>query len=134
MASLGYTALQKALFQKLSSDTTLSALITGVFDRPPQDIQFPYAQIGDMQGKDWSTKTSSGMEYEVKIHIWSREGGRRQSSLIMERIYNLLHQGSLSIETHALVQSWFVSAMSDLENDGVTYRSTMEFRVLMQSN
>jgi hypothetical protein len=134
MANLGYLSLQKALFLKLSGDSALQALTTGVHDRAPQNSEFPYVVIGDMEGKDWSTKTTSGTEYLFEIQVWSREGGRKEAATIMERIYQLLHDGSMTVENNSLVLMRLVANAISLENDGWTYLGTMQFRALLQSN
>jgi hypothetical protein len=103
MANFSHYPLQQAIYQTLAGDTTLMALISGVFDRPPEGTAFPYVTIGESAGSDWSTKTTTGMSHNVSLHIWSREGGRKQAATIMERLHTLLHQASFSVTGQTLV-------------------------------
>ena len=134
MANFSYYSLQQAIYQQLTGDSTLMALVTGVFDRPPQGTAFPYITIGEFTGRDWSTKTTTGMEYVVNLHAWSREGGRKQAAQIMERLHTLLYQASLSVTGQTLVSMRFSGSNILLENDGWTYHGTMQFNALLEAN
>ena len=46
MANFSHLPLQKAVYEALTSDTGLMALITGIYDRPVQNTSFPYVTIG----------------------------------------------------------------------------------------
>jgi hypothetical protein len=131
MAVFSQHPLQKAIYQTLSGDATLMGLVTGVYDRPPQGSAFPYITLGESEGRDWSTKTTSGMEQIVSQHVWSREGGRKQASLIMERIHTLLHDAGLSVEGQTLISLRFSASSLNLENDGWTYHGILRFRAFM---
>src|SRR5690349_18507109 len=103
MPVFSHLPLQKAIYQTLTGDTTLMALVAGVYDRPPQASAYPYITLGDAEGRDWSTKTASGVEFMGTLHIWSREGGRKQALTIMERVHTLLHDANISVEGQTLV-------------------------------
>lgn len=133
MASFSHYALQKALYQKLTGNTPLMAVVTGIFDRAAQGTAFPYITIGDAVIHDWSTKSATGTQQLVEIHIWSREGGRKQAAEIMDMVYGLLHNGSLTVEAQALVMIRFVSSNLQLESDGWTYHGAMRLRVLLEA-
>lgn len=134
MAAFSHIPLQKSLFQTLTEDTTLMGIITGVYDHVPQGTDFPYVVIGDSQIKDWSCKTSQGSEQVVSLYIWSREGGRMQAATIMERIYLLLHGADLSVEGQTLISFRFLHSDIALGSDGWTYKGTLQFRALLESN
>ena len=134
MPTFSHAPLQIAIYQYLKSDSVLSGLVGDIYDRVPQNAVFPYITIGDISSKDWSGKTFTGGEYSVKIHVWSREGGRKQAAGIMGRLYNLLHQGSFSVSGHTLVLSQFTSNDIKLRDDGWTYEGVMIFRMILQSN
>lgn len=129
MSGFGVLAVQQAIYHKLNNDSTLSALIMGVFDRVPEGTAFPYVTVGEADCRDWSSMTTHGLECEITLGIYSRGGGRKQPLEIMERIYTLLHEGSLSISGHALVQSRFERSEVELLGDGLTYRGRMRLRL-----
>jgi hypothetical protein len=76
--------LQAALFQRLSSDTSVMALVTGVFDYVPEGIAFPYIRIGEPTVTPFGTKTTQGEEVAVVIHVWSQYRGKAEA-------YNILN-------------------------------------------
>lgn len=133
MAIFSHLPLQQEIYQALTGDSTLMTLVTGVYDRVPQDSAYPYVVIGDMAGNDWSSKTTTGMEYLITLHVWSREGGRKETALIMERLHTLLHQSNLTITGQSLVLMQFLSSSLSLENDGWTYHGILRLRALLET-
>ncbi len=108
-------------------------VISGVFDHTPQNTVFPYITFGEVISRDWSNAAQGGAEQLVSLQIWSREGGRKQAISIMEKVYDLLHQASLEVESQTLVLMRFVTSKITLGNDGFTYQGTMQFRALMRA-
>lgn len=134
MANFSHLPLQEAVYAALTGDSPLMALVTGIYDRPPEGTAFPYVTLGESTGSDWSNVATVGMEHLFTLHIWSREGGRKQSATIMERLHTLLHQASLSITGQMLVMMRFSASDIVLENDGWTYHGIMKFHALLQAN
>jgi hypothetical protein len=134
MGNFSHLPLQKAVYQQLTGDTALMALVTGIHDRPPQSSIFPYITVGESISRDWSTMATTGLEQVITLHVWSREGGRKEAALIMERIHVLLHEGTLSVEGQTLVLIRFISSSVLLEDDGWTYQGVMRFRTLLYAN
>ena len=134
MSHFSHYPLQAAIYQALTSNSGLMALITGVYDRPPQGTPYPYVLLGELSGNDSSTKTTTGMQYLVTLYIYSRQGGRKESTVIMESLHTLLHQVSLSVTGQTLVSMRFVSSDIALENDGVTYQGIMRFNAFLEAN
>ena len=134
MANFSHAPLQQAIYQRLTGDSALMALVSGVFDRPPEGTPFPYVTLGESMGSDWSTKTTTGMEHHLSLHIWSREGGRKEAATIMERLHTLLHQTNLSVSGQTLVMIRFTASAIALEDDGWTYHGRMDFHALLQAN
>jgi len=133
MANFSHYPLQKAVYQALTGDAGLMALVTGVFDRPPQGTLFPYITIGESTSSDWSSATTTGMEQNITLHAWSREGGRMQAASIMEKMHTILHDASLSVEGQALVMIRFAASSITLGNDGYTYQGMMRFTALLEA-
>lgn len=134
MPTFSHAALQSAIYQYLKADSSLASLVSDIYDHVPQAAVFPYVTMGDMAAKDWSAKTFSGTEYHVRLHVWSREGGRKQAASIMGRLYSLIHQGNFAVSGNTLVLSQFISNEILLKDDGYTYEGVMHFRIILQSN
>ena len=134
MAHFSHYPLQSAIYQALTANSTLMALVSGVYDRTPQNTAYPYVTLGAMTGVDWSTKTTTGMEYSVTLHTWSRQGGRKEAAKIMESLHTILHQASLSVTGQTLVMIRFSSSEIVIENDGCTYQGIMKFTAFLEAN
>jgi hypothetical protein len=87
LASLG---LQAAIYQTITADAELSALVRGVYDSLPQDTEFPYVVIGADTEKPWNSLTEIGREYTVTLHVFSQYPGMRECKQIAGRIIALL--------------------------------------------
>lgn len=134
MTAFSQLPLQAAIYQTLTGDTTLMALVKSIFDRAPQGSEFPYITIGDSVANDWSAKTFAGTEQMTTLHIWSQEGGHKETATIMDRIYQLLHDASLTVTGNTLIMIRLISSTVMLEMDGSTYHGTMRFRALLQAD
>ncbi|NBX02711.1 MAG: DUF3168 domain-containing protein [Alphaproteobacteria bacterium] len=132
MSNFSVITLQKSIYEALTNDIALIALIRGVYDHTPQNSAFPYIAFGEVTSREWSNVEDAGMEQQVTLNIWSREGGRKEAISIMERVYTVLHQVSLTIEGQSLVSLRFVTSKVMLGNDGFTYQGNMQFRGLMR--
>lgn len=75
--------LQKALFQRLSSDPTISEKVKGVFDAVGKSQPFPYITIGEPTMLPFTTKQKFGEELSVVIHVWSTYDGKKEAIDIM---------------------------------------------------
>ena len=134
MPIFSHLPLQEAIYAALTGDTTLMAMLTGVFDRPPQGTAFPYVTIGESAGSNWSTKTTGGMQQVVTLRIWSRQSGRAEAANVMTRLHELLHNVSLNVSGQTLVSIIFKDSAIVLQNDGWTYQGIMKFQAKLQAS
>ena len=122
---MGYHSfdLQSAIYSLLSGDSTLDGLIGNnkIFDSiAPQDTAYPYVIIGLETMRDVGTKTLDGNVYNVDIDVWSQYRGQKEIKEIMERIYNLLNNATISVSGSNSVMSYVVNAVTLTEVDGIT--------------
>jgi hypothetical protein len=126
-------ALQTAIVATLIGDDGLGALIGDrIYDGPPRNAVFPYVSIGQASLADWSTGTEAGAEHQLVLHVWSREGGKRESYEIMDAIEALLHDATLDLEAHALVNLRFEFGEVARDPDGITYHGVVRFRAVTE--
>jgi hypothetical protein len=133
MAGFSQFEIQKAIYSTLSSDTTLMNMISGVYDQVPEFTAFPYISIGESFSSDWSTKSTKGSQITITLHIFSKQGGKKQALEILERIHTLLHEGSLTLTGHILIMLRFERANVVLEEDGATYQGVIRLKALTES-
>ncbi len=131
MSGFALLECQKAIYSRLTGDSTLNAIISGVYDRVPDNTAYPYVTIGNAQWRDWSTQSRQGSEIHLDVHAYSRKGGRKEALDIMARVYALLHDGSLSVTGHHLVMMRCESAQVRQMEDGLSYAGEMNVRLLL---
>lgn len=140
------TAIQQAIFTKLSDDAELIAELADHYERPddpaiyddvPQpdrtedDSFFPYITIGDDTVSDWSTDTESGGDVEAWIHVWSRFGGRKECKRILGLVYASLHRQQLAVAGYHFIGCDFLSSETSRDPDMRTQHGTIRFRIIV---
>jgi len=127
--------LQKTIYEELTADVTLMALISGVFDSTsvPQDQAFPYVTIGDGPMEDRSNHTWRGHSADLTIHVWYRESGRGRKKVqqIQAEIDRILHAQDICVDGWNIVsfRQRFVDVIVD--NDDVTLHGIQIFNLLI---
>lgn len=88
------TAIQTALYQRLTEDITD---IT-IGDMPvPQGTAKPYIGIGDETATPDDTKTDTGDDTEVDLHVFSDGPGKKIAKQILARIVTAVFRAKLSL-------------------------------------
>ena len=97
--------VQVAIYQRLTGDSALMALVSGVYDQVPENKAKPYVRIGDHLSTPDNDLTSYGREITVTIHVWTQARGNTSGQAIAARIGQLLdHQErQLLVEGHQVV-------------------------------
>lgn len=130
----GAGALQKALFERLSSDSELIDLLGGerVFDHVPPKTPFPYVTLGETVSRDWSTASETGSEHFLNIQVWARESGRKRVLEIADRIALWLGDGALTMVGYRLVNLTLTEVLAR-NTDGLgSYLGTMRYRAVTE--
>ncbi len=103
--------LQQAVHAALVADATLSALVSGrIYDRPPQDVAFPYLTLGDTEVSPVGSGDTVASVHVLTIAVWSRANGRREAKEIMSALTAALNDARLPLAGHVLVSLHWVSA------------------------
>jgi len=124
--------LQKAVYDKLSGDATLGALITGVFEYVPEGTNFPYVVIDDMKLKPWSNLSKKGSEINFSIKTYCRERGSKTCLDIMDNVEDLLDEAALTVTNHALIHILLEYSEVEQKKDGLNYVGVSKFKALLE--
>ena len=132
MSNLNYYNIQKAIYEKLTGDSQLMVIISGLFDYPPQSAVFPFVSLGNIRSFEIPSLVGGTVEHQCDINIYSREAGHKQTAGIMEIIYRLLHNRTISVSGKNFVMMHIDSNSIQLEDDGWTYRGFMHLNIVLQ--
>jgi hypothetical protein len=127
-------ALQKAVFEALAADATLTALLGGVriYDGAPRNAEAPYLHLGEFSARDWSTATETGLEISFAVVAWSRVEGRAEGTAIAERVRVLLHDAALDLDGFRLVNLRHVSTETARAERPEGRRVVVRFRAVVE--
>ncbi len=132
MSTLALNSVQQGLYSKLIGDGVLMDMIAGVFDAVPERTAMPYIIIGDGVAKEAAALESASVQCELVIDVWTDAAGRKTALTIMNRIYGLLHQGTLSLSGFEVILMRCEEAATRLEPDGPHMRGEMLFSALVR--
>jgi hypothetical protein len=127
-------ALRAAVRDALIDDAPLTGLLGGakIYDEPPRGAAFPYVTLGESRIADDSTGTEDGLEHQMVLHAWSRQGGHKQAHLIAGALLQALDDAPLTLADHRLINFRFAVADVRREADGRTYHALVRFRAVTE--
>ena len=127
-------ALQQAVFTTLSAAAPVTSLLgpAKIFDDVPQSAAFPYLSFGQTSASDWGTGTEDGEEHTLTLHVWSREGGKKQVEQVLAAIRTSLHDQNLSLSGHRLINLRQELAEHRREPDGETIHGIARYRAVTE--
>lgn len=121
-------ALQEAIYNQLSSDATLAALVDGVFDALPAGV-LPqrYVQIGPEQARARSDKTGAGARHVFEVHVVGRDAGFLPVKQAAARVSDLLVDAPLPLTRGHIVSLRFSQAKATRDRSDDSRRITLRF-------
>ncbi len=127
-------SLQQAVHATLAANADVLTHLGSarVYDDVPQGAAFPYLTLGDFSARDWATGTEPGIEVIFTVHVWSRGAGHKQAHLLAESVRAALHDASLILGNHHLVNLRHETSNTHRERDGDTYRVATRFRAVLE--
>lgn len=82
--------LQVAIVGKLDGDEKLAALVSGVYDEPPEKAQHPYITVGNITEVPDDAHDRQGLNATVTLHIWSRYRGFKEALEVLGHLDRVL--------------------------------------------
>ncbi len=125
-------ALQESVYQALSADMDLMAMVAGVYNHVPQDVAVPYVVIGEMRSLDRSTVEQVAAEIDMQLHIFSRHRGTKEALAILQQVKAILHRADLVLDGANLVYLYFNNSNLRKLSDGLTWQVTLLFSALVE--
>lgn len=136
MTTDGRVQIQQAIYAALTGDATLMGKITGVFDFVPDNQNYPFIQIGEIDFKDWDSHTFVGFEGEITINLWHRPQSRGRAPLydIMADINNILDRNYFTIPGFSVIVMKYEFSNIIVDPDMVTYHGITRYKIIMGEN
>ena len=131
--------LQRAVYEALSGDADLSALIgSDIFDAPlPQDFKSAptdYILLGSEVVRDRSSKTSDGAVHDLTVGIYSNAEGFMQSKKIAAAVCDALLDATLPLSRGSVICLRFLKARADAGAPPNRRRITLTFRAFVEDS
>ncbi|MEQ8177931.1 MAG: DUF3168 domain-containing protein [Amphiplicatus sp.] len=127
--------LQQAVYLALAGDAALKAEIGDpprLYDDAPANAAFPYVLLGETRTAPLAG-CETGFEHDLRFHVFSKHGGRRELKRILAALYDALHDADLDIEGARLVSMRFV--FSDIfRRDPQVYAGAARFRAVTEES
>ncbi|MFA6156023.1 DUF3168 domain-containing protein [Mesorhizobium sp.] len=128
--------LQQALFQRLRSDKSLSALLggAGLLEQPADNVAFPYVTCGQTRAFDWDTGAKDTADQLITLHVWSKANGDAETQAIMERIKARLADAVLVIGPRGQTRLVLEFSEARYDEDLLVHHGLLRFRAMTQEN
>jgi Protein of unknown function (DUF3168) len=130
-------AIQQAVAAALGASAEVQGLLgdpVRVYDHVPPGAAFPYAVIGTVAAKPYDDKDRTGFAATIAVDIWSRYRGTREVKDILQAVYDALHRTALSVTGQVFVSCEFAGVTIVPDGDGLTYRGTAHYDIMVQSS
>lgn len=126
--------VQQAIYDRLTGDSNLMGLVSGVFDYAPEDVDHPYIVIGEVLTTPDNRHGGFGRSMLATLHIWTRSRGFASALTIEDRITQLLDHQDLTIPGHhtVSVRYEFSQTLTDPEPPGDIRHIPIRFRVITE--
>jgi len=129
--SVGQFALQTTIYNALNVSAITTTLNCGVYDEVIEGNPYPFITLGEETTVDYSTKTATGSETTINIHIWSQYKGSKETKNILDKIHDLLHDSNLTVTGFNLINLRFEYSDIMRDPDGITRHGVMRFRAII---
>ncbi|UCI06764.1 DUF3168 domain-containing protein [Mesorhizobium sp. B1-1-8] len=126
--------LMQALFLRLKSDSSLSALLggAGLLERASQNAAFPHVTYGRTSAFDLESGADDDKDQLVTLHVWSKAQGEAETRLIMDSIRSRLDGAALSIGPRGQTRLSLEFAEARYDEDLAVHHGLLRFRAVTQ--
>ncbi|PRD42178.1 DUF3168 domain-containing protein [Phyllobacterium phragmitis] len=120
--------LQEAIYARLLSDATVSVLIADrVYDRVPENAEFPYVAFGNFDIIRDDAQCISGYEIHVDLDVWSRAVGKPEAHNVTYAITKSLHNWPGALPSFVMTGFQHLDTPTFFDPDGLTTHSVVRF-------
>lgn len=126
---------QQAVYGVLIADGTLSGLVTGIFDRAPENQTFPYIVLGHWQAKPQDTFERNGHIGTLTLSVFSLKRDMDEVLAIATRVDDLLDWQQLPATADFVpVYTFYMTGRAQRLSDGRTRQVTLTYSIYREQN
>ncbi|EPX81943.1 DUF3168 domain-containing protein [Salipiger mucosus] len=128
-------ALQRAVYQALSGDAALAALVgTEIYDAPPAGpLPELYLTLGAERARDASDNSGDGAWHDLTVAVVTGVAGFQSAKEAAAAASDALHGADLALDRGRLVSLRFRKALARRESGGLR-RIDMTFRARVEDD
>ena len=123
-------AVQVAVYAALEAAPDLGGV--RVHDDVPDEPVFPFVTVGEGRVSDYPGLPGA-REHELRVHAYSRWGGRAELKRIEAGVRAALHDAELTLTDHRLAQCRHVFSDVIRRPDQETFHAVMRFRLVTEA-
>jgi hypothetical protein len=126
--------LMQALFLRLKTDRSLSALLggAGLLERASDKAAFPNVTYGRTSAFNLETGADNDNDQLVTFHVWSKTQDEAETRLIMDSIRTRLDGAAFSIGSRDQTRLSLEFAEARYDEDLAVHHGLLRFRALTQ--
>jgi len=130
------TALQGAVYQRLSTDTVLLGLLgPAVFDAlPAGPLPEVYVVLGQEDARDLSSATHGGAVHRFTVTIVAGTGGFKRAKEAAGAVSDALVDADIGLDRGRLVSLRFLSARARRSRAGAARRIDLTFQAIVEDD
>lgn len=123
-------ALQAAVFQRLTADSALAALVGGAIhdSMPPGSGSGTYVSLGPEDARDASDQIGRGAFHDFVVSVVTDQAGFQTAKQIAAAISDALTGATLVLARGRLIGLWFLRAKARRVEAGDIRRIDLSFR------
>lgn len=129
--------LQGLIIATLRGDAAVSALVDGIYDRPPADrwagAHKAYISLGPSDVLIDDADCVNGETVTAQVDVWSQQPGQVECKRICAAVKAALHDRDLVLTDNALVQMTLDLTRIMADPDGITTHGAMQFTAMIEA-
>jgi hypothetical protein len=128
------SALQSAIYQRLSADSAIAGLVgTAIYDSvPPGTVTGTYVSIGPEDARDASDQVGRGAFHEFVVSVITDDAGFQTAKAVAAAVSDSLVGAVLVLARGRLVGLWFQRARARRVEEADVRRIDLTFRARVE--
>ncbi|MFE2936664.1 DUF3168 domain-containing protein [Streptomyces sp. NPDC059278] len=128
--------VQGAVYQRLSGDLALTAMVSKIYDYLPETVPYPFIVLGEAVETPDNRHGGFGRQTAITLHVWSQYRGYAQVLRIGARVTALLDHQPLTIPglDHIATRFEFSQPLTDPEPPGDIRHLVLRYRVVTEQH